>query len=534
MSPENLSVLAKIINAVETGGQVYGKARYNDYTPPYTNSKKEHTITLGCLQAYGHQAKDLIQMIYLADPDAFRKIDTAGIYNMLAKDWEAIRWNPSQKQKEVLIKLIDSPVGHKCQDELLAERCKSMVAECKKLYPSADEKAQMMFAEIRHLGGLKPTKRIFDRCKDYSLDSIMASLVKDQNDTSSNNQVGDKKYWSRHVKCREFIDRYYISEDSKGGETVGYDYKKVLEIAEAEVGYHEKKTGDLKYLYDKTANSGSNNYTKYNYEMHQILPSVMDYPAAWCDCFNDWCFYKAYGLDGAKKLLCGNFDDYTPNSAQKYKDKGRWGTEAKVAAQIFFKNSQRICHTGIVYKVTDKYVYTIEGNKNNEVRKKSYLKTNSTIAGYGYPLYDSEPTPTPTPTKDLVKKGQKQLNNYLADYIKADKFDALIVDGDFGRKTMKNFIRAYQHAMNQSYGLHLEVDGIYGRHSKAAGRNYPTRRGQRSYVVSVLEIGMLLNNIDPNGVEYPGIYASGLASATTKCLGTTEIKEAEWTRLFTL
>ena len=528
MTSENLKVLAKIIIAVETGGQVYGKGRYNDYTAPFTNSDKEVTITLGCGAFYGHQAKDLIQMIYLSDPDAFRKLDTAGIYEMLSKDWEKIAWNPTKAQKEVLIKLIDSKVGHECQDQLMAERCKTMVEECRQLYPAADGKAQMMYAEIRHLGGIMPVKRIFDRCKDFSLDSIMASLVRDQQDKSSSNQVGDSKYWSRHVKCRQFIDEHYIDEVK----TMKCYTKAVLDIAEQQVGYLEKATGDLKYLYDKKANPGNNNYTKYNFEMHKLQPSNMDYPAAWCDCFNDWCFYKAYGAEDAKRLLCGGFDDYTPNSAQKYKNKGRWGSEPKVGAQIFFKNSQRICHTGIVYKVSDKYVYTIEGNCDNEVKKKSYARTNSKIAGYGYPLYDEE-----TPQEDktaLVKEGQKQLNNYLADYIKAKNFDALIVDGDFGKKTLKNFIRAFQDAMNRSYNVGLVVDGIYGNKSKAAARNYPTRRGQNTYVVTILEIGMLLWGIDPHGVETPGIYGSGLASATEEYFGHTEVKELEWTKLFTI
>ena len=41
---------------------------------------------------------------------------------------------------------------------------------------------------------------------------------------------------------------------------------KVLKVAEAEVGYLEKKSNA--FLNDKTANAGSANYTKYTYEMH--------------------------------------------------------------------------------------------------------------------------------------------------------------------------------------------------------------------------------------------------------------------------
>ena len=49
---------------------------------------------------------------------------------------------------------------------------------------------------------------------------------------------------------------------------------KVLKIAEAEVGYLEKKTNaDLD---SKTKNAGYNNYTKYGRDMHELYPSVME------------------------------------------------------------------------------------------------------------------------------------------------------------------------------------------------------------------------------------------------------------------
>lgn len=175
----------------------------------------------------------------------------------------------------------------------------------------------------------------------------------------------------------------------------------VIDIATAEIGYLEKKSN--KNLDDKTANAGYNNYTKYGRDMHNIYPSVMDFPAAWCDCFVDWCFYKAYGVANAKSLLGGNFDDYTVASAQLYKNKNAWYTSnPKVGDQIFFKNSSgTICHTGLVIQIDSKYIYTIEGNTSSDegviangggVYRKKYSKSYSRIAGYGRPKYDAEPT----------------------------------------------------------------------------------------------------------------------------------------------
>ena len=212
MNEKNLAVLTNIIGAVETGGQVYGKRRYNDYTAPHTNSDKEVTCTLGWYQAYGHEAKQLIREIYEADRNEFWHIDNAGIAEMLDLDWVAIRWNPDKKERAALVALIDSPIGHEVQDRIFQEKMKKLIAECGKDY-TEDIKAQMMYCEIRHLGGKGPADRIFKRCAgNYTLERIMQALAQDQRDITSGNQVGDTKYWSRHVKCREFIEKYAVDE----------------------------------------------------------------------------------------------------------------------------------------------------------------------------------------------------------------------------------------------------------------------------------------------------------------------------------
>lgn len=187
---------------------------------------------------------------------------------------------------------------------------------------------------------------------------------------------------------------------------MSYDPAKVISLAKAEVGYLEKKNGDLRYLYDKKANAGDANYTKYGYEMHKLYPAVMDYPAAWCDCFTDWCFMTAYGVSNARKLLRGDFDDYTVASANLYKAAGAWYQTPEVGDQIFFRNSTRICHTGLVVDLipSSGTVVTIEGNTSNgtevvsnggAVCRKYYALTNTRIAGYGRPAYGKQFSFTP-------------------------------------------------------------------------------------------------------------------------------------------
>lgn len=168
---------------------------------------------------------------------------------------------------------------------------------------------------------------------------------------------------------------------------------KVIAIAKAEVGYLEKKSAAS--LDDKTANAGSGNFTKY----WKALSSGMQ-GQPWCQCFVDWCFKQAFGETKAKRLLCGAgkvWSFYTPTAAGYFKTAKQWITkDPKAGDIIYFKNSARIHHVGIVEKVSGGMVYTIEGNTSGGsaviangggVCQKSYPLGNSSIAGYGRPSY---------------------------------------------------------------------------------------------------------------------------------------------------
>ena len=220
MNDKNMDVLVNIIGAVESGGQVYGNRRYDAYAWPYTNSSKEVTCTLGWAQNYGNEGRKLCQMILQKDPAAFRKADTAGIESKLSVDWVAAKWAPTTAQKRSLIAIITTPAGKECQDALFTELMGKYIKSAQE-YGVTSVPAQMMWCEIEHLGGLGPTKRIFDRAaKPYTPDSIFASLKKDQKDTSNDNQVGDKKFQSRHECCVKWIKQY---AEEEGGQHMGVD-----------------------------------------------------------------------------------------------------------------------------------------------------------------------------------------------------------------------------------------------------------------------------------------------------------------------
>lgn len=171
--------------------------------------------------------------------------------------------------------------------------------------------------------------------------------------------------------------------------------QKVLNVAESEKGYLEKK--NQKDLYDKTANSGKNNYTKY---WADLAPGMQGQP--WCQAFVIWCFKQAYRKD-ARKLLCvdNSWSYYTPTASGYFKQKGQWfSKDPKPGDIVYFKNSTRICHVGIVKAVSANQLITIEGNTSGAsgviangggVCEKTYDLSNNRIAGYGRPLYDVEP-----------------------------------------------------------------------------------------------------------------------------------------------
>ncbi len=170
----------------------------------------------------------------------------------------------------------------------------------------------------------------------------------------------------------------------------------VIAVAVGEIGYIEKKSSSQ--LDDKTANSGTANYTKYARDFDQKFPAWYNGKKngfAWCDMFVDWCFLTAFGYENALKLLCqpersaGAGCTY---SLGYYKAKGQLHTSGpKPGDQIFFgKSTSDVDHTGIVEKVDGSKVYTIEGNTSDRVARRSYALTDRSIVGYGRPAYDGE------------------------------------------------------------------------------------------------------------------------------------------------
>ena len=245
---------------------------------------------------------------------------------------------------------------------------------------------------------------------------------------------------------------------------------KVIEVALSQVGYLEKKSNaDLD---DFTKNAGYNNFTKYARDLDKLgdFYNTPKQGFAWCECFVDWCFVKAYGEAMALVLTCQpkkSAGAGCTQSAGYYKNKKRFYTSnPKVGDQIFFAWGGEVEHTGLVWKVDKSTVYTVEGNTNGKsgvvangggVFKKEYPIGSSSIYGYGRPDYgiidtgDNEPS---TP-----KEPENKNNILLPDVRKGDDGElvktvqALLIkrwgiscgvygmDGDFGSATYSAVVK---------------------------------------------------------------------------------------------
>ena len=110
----------------------------------------------------------------------------------------------------------------------------------------------------------------------------------------------------------------------------------------------------------------------------------------WCACFVSWCANECGYIDtGVIPKYAG-----CVNGVQWFKDRGQWmdgSAEPAPGMIIFFdwndENGQDGLsdHTGIVEKVENGRVYTIEGNSGDSVRQNSYPVGHYEVLGYGCP-----------------------------------------------------------------------------------------------------------------------------------------------------
>lgn len=104
---------------------------------------------------------------------------------------------------------------------------------------------------------------------------------------------------------------------------------------------------------------------------------------SWCACFVSWCANESGDLDKTIPRFAAVYDGMI-----WFKNHNKWKSRNYIPNPgdiIFFDWEQNdgVDHVGIVEKVENGKVYTIEGNSRDEVRAKSYSLSYNSIYGYG-------------------------------------------------------------------------------------------------------------------------------------------------------
>lgn len=266
------------------------------------------------------------------------------------------------------------------------------------------------------------------------------------------------------------VDRSVFYKDYKEVSKVDKNIERLILIAKNEIGYLEKKSNSQ--FDDKTANAGSNNYTKY---WRDIKPSYQGQP--WCAAFVSWCFMKAFGLDKAKKLLKHWPYVYCPTMSELF----TLNSYPKIGDIVIFYHNGTFTHTGLVTAVIGDKFYTIEGNTSGAsgiiangggVCQKSYYNSKLPGTKFCTPDYSLVASSTETAnteggsymfTPETVKAGDKNTSVLLLQEIlrargfKGKTGKALKLTWKADANTIYA-LKAYQESRKEV----LAVDGVCG------------------------------------------------------------------------
>lgn len=501
MDKKNLNILTNIIGGVETGGQTYGKRNYASYVGPGSNTSKEKTCTLGWAGNYGERARRLCKMIFDQDPVAFRKADNAGIKKKLLANWETTKWHPTTAQQKALIAIITTATGKRCQDELFQELMETYIAKAEE-NGVKDIPSQMMWCEIQHLGGIKPVQRIFKRAeKPYTPDTIFASLVLDQKDPKSNTQVGDKIFQSRHVCCVKWIKQYVTD--------VKQEEKTVTNVVLAGHGSGTPSTKGMNAYCTARQAKGrglvevlrEDLTEEQRQQMHDLYATILG-RNIYSQSLRLYCYTKYNGkyYSDCSSSICktaekvGVPDVGTLNTAGMHNN---W----KKVTDVVIKNG--IIQNPEVLKVGDALMF----KGSDPSRPLGIGHTEMVYEINGKTAASATPVATSS-KKDIIKAGQMHANNFTG--------AGLAIDGVRGTLTKKAGIMAVQTALNLDFKAGLVVDGEWGPKSDAALKKRSVRLGSTRYLVTAVEILLMLKGYNPNGVECPGQFGSGCAATTGK------------------
>lgn len=269
------------------------------------------------------------------------------------------------------------------------------------------------------------------------------------------------------------------------------------------------------YIGTKESPPNSNNVI---FNTHYYGTEVRGSAYPWCAAFV-WDVFRMVNasnlfFNGLKTAYCPAIESWAKNSKQWCSN--TQGQAGDICLMCFSGNSAE--HVGIVEsRNADGSYNVIEGNtsiasNDNGGSVMRRTRGTSVIRGFARPKYAESTSETisinQNNNRSIISEGQEHANNF------ADC--KIAIDGIRGNETKKAGIKVLQSALNLDYKSNLNVDGIWGiRTNTALGRHY-VMKGEKQYMVTALEILLMLKNYNPNGVECPGIFGSRLESCTRK------------------
>lgn len=299
--------------------------------------------------------------------------------------------------------------------------------------------------------------------------------------------------------------------------------EKLLELAKAQIGYHEK--AGAAGLDDPDANAGQNNYTKYSRDVDSWgLMGCQGQP--WCCTYQFWLEAKTFGTEKALEHFCMTRQTYKGyhcfSTYQAFERKGRTSSRPQVGALIVFTYE----HIGRVTAVRNGRVYTNEGNTSalygdrngGTVKEKSYALNDPNIKGYCLIDYDGE-TEVPGAETAIpfgqIRVFQNWLNTWYGNLLKRECGAVLEADGRFGSGTRQAALVVWKDILNRLYGKKIPLSGErFDEKCKEAAGTALVRYGSKGTLVVLAEgflaeKGIYLGNID-------GIFGTGMEEAVRR------------------
>lgn len=215
MDKQNITVLRKILYAVESGNQIYGEQDYAAFAEVGANCSNEKAITIGAGQWYADEAKELLYRIQRGNPKLFKDMDTENLEaDLLKKSWATYAVSKDSAKGRLIISIISMELGKKCQDQYMEDQIAAYAKSIEKTYGSMPDTAMMECINILHQGGFDALKRILSKTPEpYTAGKIYATLCRDPADPTPN-QVGD--YTDRQKAVINMIHTYADSTEKEG------------------------------------------------------------------------------------------------------------------------------------------------------------------------------------------------------------------------------------------------------------------------------------------------------------------------------